>query len=288
MYVSVIVPHYNDLEGLDVCLSALVAQTFPAALREIVVADNASPQGLAAVENVVRGRARLVAVPERGAGPARNGGVAAAKGEVLAFIDSDCCAEPQWLAEGVKALSGCDIAGGSVKVLVKDVDHMTPAEAFERVFAFDMESYVTRKGFVGSGNLFCRRGVFEAVGPFRCGVSEDVDWSHRATARKFRLGYAPLAAVGHPARRTWDDLRGKWSRIDAETYGLTLRKPRGRLAWLLKALALPASAVAHTPRVFLTDRLNARQKIAALGMLYRLRVWRMLDYGQLLLAGSAR
>ena len=286
MYVSVIVPHYNDLEGLDICLAALARQTFPRERREIVVADNASPQGLEAVEKIVGGRARVVAVKERGAGPARNGGVAASRGEILAFIDSDCRAGPAWLEEGLKALQHCDIAGGSVEVLVKDANKMTAAEAFERVFAFNMERYVTQKGFVGSGNLFCRRVVFDAVGPFGTGVSEDVDWSHRASAKAFRIGYAPLAAVGHPARRSWDELKGKWSRINAETYALVMRRRFGCLSWLSTFLLLPASALAHTPRVLTADHLNWRQKWLALGMLYRLRLWRMLDYGRLLFGGT--
>lgn len=283
MYVSVIVPHYNDLEGLDVCLSALANQTFPAERVEIVVSDNASPQGLAAVEKLVNGRARVVTVTSKGAGPARNGGVAASRGEILAFIDSDCQADTQWLAQGIRALEVYDIAGGSVEVLVKHADRITPAEAFERVFAFNMERYVTRKGFVGSGNLFCRRDVFDAVGPFDAGVSEDVDWSHRATAKNFRIGHAPQASVGHPARRSWDELRGKWSRINAETYGLVIRRRYGRLSWILTSLMLPASALAHTPRVLLSVRINGRQKWAALGMLYRLRFWRTIDYWRLLL-----
>ena len=157
MHVSVIVPHYNDLEGLDICLAALARQTFPAERVEILVADNASPQGQAAVEKIVAGRARVVTVTTRGAGPARNGGAAASRGDILAFIDSDCQADQVWLAEGIKALERCDIAGGSVEVLVKDAARMTAAEAFERIFAFNMERYVTEKGFVGSGNLFCRR-----------------------------------------------------------------------------------------------------------------------------------
>jgi GT2 family glycosyltransferase len=285
MQVSVIVPHYNDLEGLEICLAALGRQSFPAERVEIVVADNNSPQGIAAVEKIVAGRARVVTVTERGAGPARNGGAAAAHGELLAFIDSDCRADPIWLAEGIKALERCDIAGGSVDVLVRDVQRMTAAEAFECIFAFNMERYVKEKGFVGSGNLFCRRTVFEAVGPFGTGVSEDVDWSHRATAKSFRIGYAPLARVGHPARRSWSELKRKWERINLETYGLVMRRPLGRLSWLKTFLLLPLSALAHTPKVLASGQLNGRQKLAALGMLYRLRLWRMMDYGRLFLGG---
>src|SRR5688572_18224951 len=88
--VSVIVPHYGDLANLDRCLSALVRQTYPRERFEIVVADNGSPQGEAAVLQAIAGRARLTIVAEKGAGPARNGGVAVSQGRILAFTDADC------------------------------------------------------------------------------------------------------------------------------------------------------------------------------------------------------
>ncbi|MDB5453443.1 MAG: glycosyl transferase family 2, partial [Caulobacteraceae bacterium] len=140
--ISVVVPHYNDLERLDLCLDALERQTYPRNSFEIIVADNASPQGREVIEQVIGGRASLVVVSEKGAGPARNGGVATTRGEVLAFIDSDCVPEAAWLAEGVRALATYDFVGGRVRVLVANPDRMTPTEAFERVFAFDFKTYI--------------------------------------------------------------------------------------------------------------------------------------------------
>jgi glycosyltransferase involved in cell wall biosynthesis len=286
MYVSVIVPHYNDLGALDICLSALANQSYPAEQTEIIVADNASPQGRDAVEKLVGKRARLVTVPRRGAGPARNGGVVASRGEILAFVDSDCRPDPNWLEHGVQALADYDIVGGRVDVLVADRDLMTPAEAFECVFAFNIEQYVTKKGFVGSGNLFCRRAIFDTVGPFGTGISEDVDWSHRAADKQFRIGYGQNAVVSHPARRSWLELKDKWSRINSETFELTMRQPTGHISWLAICLLLPASALVHTPRVLLSKRIRGKQKLDALGMLYKLRFWRMYDYCRLFLRGS--
>lgn len=276
--ISVIIPHYRDLAGLELCLQALERQTYPASDFEIIVADNNSPDGEAAIEAIIRGRARLTIVRERGAGPARNGGVLLARGEILAFTDSDCVPEPAWLAEGVAKLSEYDFVGGRVTVLVDDPAHMTGAEAFERVFAFDFKTYITRKGFTGSGNLFCPRTLFDTVGGFRTGVSEDVEWSHRARGMGFRLGYAPRAIVGHPARRTWDELKGKWARVNAETYGLYRTRKAGKLQWLVRNLALPVSAVLHTPRIFASDQLEtANQRAAAMQTLFRLRLWRLSD-----------
>jgi GT2 family glycosyltransferase len=276
--VSVIVPHYRDFEHLDICLAALKAQTYPAELVEVIVGDNASPEGLERVREVAARRAKVVLVEERGAGPARNGAVAHAKGQVLAFIDSDCVAEPQWLDEGVRALAGYDFVGGQVKVLVDDEAHMTPVEAWERVFAFDFKTYIEKKGFTGSGNLFCPRAVFDKVGGFRVGISEDTEWSLRAQAAGFRLGYAAKAVVGHPARRTWEELTRKWRRLGDESYGLSAGRPGRRLRWALRGLLMPASALAHTPKVFLHPGLHSLgQRLAALRVLYAIRFWRLAD-----------
>ena len=288
MKVSIIIPHYNDLSSLDLCLSALARQSFSPGEIEIVVADNASPQGEGAVAKVIDGRARLVIVRQRGAGPARNGGAAASTGELLAFIDSDCVPDARWLESGLAALAHCDFAGGGINVLTREGRLMSPTEAFERVFAFDAQSYVLKKGFAPSGNLFCPRAVFEAVNGFGTGVSEDVDWSRRAIALNFRLGYAPEALVGHPARRTWDELKHKWVRINSETYALAIREPRGRLKWLLRTLALPASAFVHSGKVFGSRRIRGlRQRGGALAILFRLRLWRMFHAFGLLLGSGA-
>ena len=277
-FVSVIIPHYQDLTGLGLCLASLDAQTYSRDRFEVVLADNNSPVGEAAVATVVAGRARLVVVLEKGAGPARNGAVALATGKVLAFIDSDCVAEPEWLAEGVDALNRFDLVGGRVRVLVTDPVLMTGVEAFERVFAFDFKTYIEKKGFTGAGNMFYRRELFDRVGGFRVALSEDVDWSRRAVATGARLGYAPQAVVGHPARVTWEQLREKWRRLNAETYGLMKGRRFRRTSWLARNALMPFSAVAHTPKVLISQELNTpRQRILAIGVLFRLRTWRLLD-----------
>ena len=279
--ISVIIPHYRDTENLKICLAALAAQSIPRGQFEIIVADNGSPE-TEAVKAAAAG-ARLVIARERGAGPARNAGAGAAGGEILAFIDSDCVAQPQWLAEGTQALSRFDFAGGKVNVLIADPQAMTAVEAFEKVFAFDNEAYVTKKGFTGSGNLFCPRALFEKVGGFRAGVSEDVEWSHRATRKGFNLGFAAKAAVGHPARRTWPELAAKWRRLTLEAYLLAMEKRGGKLRWFLRALLLPPSALAHTPRILRHPSLSLGQKAAAVRILFAIRFLRLCESLKLLI-----
>jgi glycosyltransferase involved in cell wall biosynthesis len=286
--VSVIVPHYNDLQGLERCLAALGRQTYSSDRFEIIVVDNDSPQGADAVAEVIAGRARLVVATERGPGPARNAGVATARGKYLAFTDSDCVPEPKWLSEGMAALDVYDFVGGRMHVLVTDPRTMSPIEAFELVFAFPNETYVKRDGFTVTANLLCSRATFETVGGFRgLRIAEDSNWCYRAREAGFVIGYASEAVVGHPARTTWDELLRKWRRSNLDVFGSTMERKYGRLRWLGWTLLLPASAVAHTPRVMFSNRLRGvGQRVRALGILYRLRLWRFTDAFRLLLAGA--
>jgi GT2 family glycosyltransferase len=287
--LSVIIPHYQDLVRLDRCLEAVEAQSIGRRNFEIIVADNNSPVGPAAVEQCIRGRAQLVVVTNKGAGMARNGGVRVAKGEILAFTDSDCIPEPDWLAEGLKCLAHNDLVGGRMAVLVDDAAAMTPEEAFERIFAFDNEYYVKKLGFTVTANLICPRTLFDNVGEFAgASVAEDTQWCYRAKAAGYRIGYAPRSVVGHPARKSWDELLRKWRRMNTDNFGLATENGRGRLRWFLRSLLLPASAVAHTPKALFGAGVDTfGQRLAALGVLYRLRLWRTGHSIQLLRRANA-
>lgn len=283
---SVIIPHYNDPTSLDACLAAIEAQSFPREKFEIIVADNFSPCGIDTVRAVVRDRARLVEVPEQGAGPTRNRAVEVAAGAVLAFTDSDCIPSPQWLEAGLHALEEADIVGGKMTVLIDRSRALTAAEAFELVFAFDNRRYVEKKHFTVTANLFVRKPDFERVGGFRTGVSEDQEWCLRSRAMGLHIAYAPEAEVGHPARAAWPDFIRKWRRLVAEQYMITREWRFGRLRWLIKSWALPVSIVAHLPRVLASDRLSGpNERIAASSALIRIRLWRMIESHRVLLRG---
>src|SRR6202050_4033943 len=129
--VSVIVPHLDDYDNLDTCLRLLQAQSFPGDRTEIIIVDNGSWRGFDAVRGIVGSRGRVIEVAERGAGPARNAGVRASRGEAIAFICSDCLPDKRWREEGLAELRLSDFTGGRIDVLVDDPRRMTAAEAFE-------------------------------------------------------------------------------------------------------------------------------------------------------------
>lgn len=287
--VSVIVPHYNDPGRLDALLATLAAQTYPADQIEVIVVDNDSPCGIDAVTAAVALRAKVIICQTRGAGPARNAGVMAASHALLAFIDSDCLAHPDWLKSGIVALhgqhgSGIDLVGGRMEVSVRQPGRRSGAEAFEQVFAFDNRSYVMKQNFSVTANLFTRRDVFDRIGGFRTEVSEDLEWCQRAGRAGFKLIYADDAIVTHPARANWDELVKKWRRLHSESFALTLERPGGRWRWLARAWLLPPSIIAHTPTVFRASSLDTSgERWRALMTLVRLRLWRFIDAHRLAL-----
>lgn len=272
--VSVIVPHYNDLASLETCIASLMVQDFPADRREIVVCDNDSLPS-ETIEAMLAGRARLVVQPVKGAGPARNRGVEAARGDILAFIDCDCVAAPGWLSAGVAALTHADVIGGRVTVF-SAAARPTGADIFERIFAFDQQGYVEKKQFTVTANLFTRRDVFERVGDFAIGVSEDVEWSRRAVAKGFRLRYAHDAVVSHPTRPDWPALRNKWKRMVREEFLTRRQAGRGRASWLARQVLVAASPVAHTGKV-LASPYTLAERLRGVGALWRLRWWRAVE-----------
>lgn len=276
--IAIVIPHHDDPGRLATCLAALERDGLGGA--EVVVVDNASRRPPPPELIAAHPRVRFVTEPERGAAPARNRGVAETIAPNLLFIDADCVPRPGWLAAARAAVGAAELIGGHVGVFDETPPPRSGAEAFEAVFAFDFKTYIEKKGFSGSGNLLTTRAVFEDVGGFRAGVSEDLDWCRRATARGHRLIYRAEMAVMHPSRPDWPALSRKWRRLTDEAYGVH-RAARGagpgaRLAWAGRALLMPPSALAHLPRVLRAPALEGPgERARAAGTLIRLRLARM-------------
>ncbi|MGH6833966.1 MAG: glycosyltransferase [Methylocella sp.] len=284
--VSVVIPHYNSLATLKNCVSLLDRQTFGRDRFEIIVADNNSTCGINAVRAAAPG-ATVIHANEQGAGPARNAGVAASKGSILAFIDADCLPDFDWIEKAVAAIQAYDFIGGRVVVTSEDPLRPNPIEAFEMVFAFDCERYISRVGFTVTANMAVWHKVFDAVGPFRNGVAEDMDWSFRARAQNFRLGYAADLIVEHPARQTWSALIARWKRMLLEEYLLYRERPFFIVSWLLRASLMPLSVLPHACHILTSSKLiNSKSRWGGLKVLARLRLWRTWEMFSLMVRNS--
>jgi GT2 family glycosyltransferase len=274
---SVVIPHYNDFENLQLCLEFLEKQTLPSSDFEVVVADNDSSVGFEAVVRGVRQRAKVVLARERGAGPARNVGADASTGEVLVFTDSDCRPGEQFLSAGLDMLELFDIVGGAIRVTANDPKNLSPVEAFELVFAFRNELYVKKRHFSVTAALFIPRWIFQAVGPFRNGVSEDMDWCARARRMGFRIGYASHSLIEHPARRKWPDFVRKHKRLANESLNMAREKRFGTLMWVLRSFPVLASIIPHSIEILQSRKLgSAKDRWNAIQVLVAIRTLRFI------------
>ncbi len=96
MDISVIVPFYNEEGYLERCAQALLAQDYPKERYEVIMVDNNSSDGSAEIVRRYPG-IKLLSEGLQGDFAARNRGLAAAKGNLLAFTDSNCAPEKDWL-----------------------------------------------------------------------------------------------------------------------------------------------------------------------------------------------
>jgi glycosyltransferase involved in cell wall biosynthesis len=284
--ISVVIPHLNQPEFLERCLASLAAGRRPP--DEVIVVDNGSHKLPTAVCSAHG--AQMLTEAEPGPGPARNRGVAASSGDILAFIDADCLADPGWLAAAEAAMTdpSAAILGGDVRIALADPAHPTMTEAYESLYAYRMDRYIAREGFTGTGNLVVRRAVLQDVGPFAgIAVAEDRDWGRRATAKGYHIQFVREMRAYHPARRNFAELALKWRRQTAHDY--TEARSRSLLSpFALKTLMMPFTPLAELPRILITDRLvGFRARALALLCLVRVRLLRTRLMAGLLMGGSA-
>lgn len=228
-HVSVIVPVHGDRGGLAATLAALAAQDYEGDVQVIVV-DNGDNPGLPAPG----GGVEVVAEAAPGSYAARNAGVAAARGEVLAFTDADCRPTPTWLSSGVAALLAAPggAIGGRIDVLLNG-GRPTGAALWDRLHGLRQDTYVLRDGYAATANLIVMRAVFEAIGPFDGGLRSggDREWGERATRAGTRVLYRPDVVVEHPARSSLAELHSKTLRVHRGWAAVQVRRGRPPAPW---------------------------------------------------------
>lgn len=205
--ITVIVPVFQDPDGIRACLQGLARQTVPADTFEVVVVDNGSNPALS-LPDITPGRVRLVRCDTAGSYAARNAGLRAARGRYLAFTDADCVPDARWLECGVQALhdaGGEVLAGGNV--CMEAPRRPTAVALYQMLAGFQQAANVAKKGFSVTANLFCTRGVADRVGPFNEELLSggDREWCWRAATLGIPTVYEEHAVVTTVPRTT---LRG--------------------------------------------------------------------------------
>jgi len=195
------VPVRDGADHLRDCLASLSRLEYPRDRFEVLVVDNGSRDGSAAIAHEFG--VRLVLEPASGAGNARNAGFRAATGQLVAFLDCDCRAATGWLGEIAETFADSEVAA-----VVGEVVSMPPRGPAERYAArrkpLWQEWTSQRRGAVhlGSANCALRRHAFAHVGGFdpRFQTAEDIDLSLRLIRAGFVIRPNARAVVFHRHR----------------------------------------------------------------------------------------
>jgi glycosyltransferase involved in cell wall biosynthesis len=191
--ISVVVPVRNGMPWVEHQLRALAAQQIGVDW-EVVVAENGSDDGTRSCVQRWSERCPRIhlvdAAARRGAGAARNIGVRAARGSLLAFCDADDVVRPGWLASMTTALADADLVAGVFDFSALDgVPTSIPVPAATRQLGF--------LPYALGANLAVRREVFEAVQGFceELSPEEDVDLCWRLQLAGYRFAVTSGAIV---------------------------------------------------------------------------------------------
>lgn len=221
--ISVIVPVYNRKITLEHCLKGLIGQDYPAHKYEVIAVDNNSTDGSAALVGRYP-RVTLLHETKQGSYAARNRGLRLAKGEIIAFTDSDCVASPDWLSKIDQAMQdrrlqvvlGSARPGGQTHA----IRLLGAYEMHKDRYVFSMRRSETYYGH--TSNMAVRRDAFVALGSFdewqrgadSAFVQRAVDrFGHEGvTSARYPCGISNSNALSHTSRRCMrTDAPGDWA-----------------------------------------------------------------------------
>ena len=212
--VSIIIPVYNAMKFLPNLFKCLSEMLFTVG-DEVIFIDNGSTDGskeLCEEESLkYPNRYKCLSYIEKASSyAARNYGVDHAKGDVYAFMDSDCKPEANWLdvirgnLESGIVLAGC---------IILDIIENNIWECFDTIAHLQSERNAENNS-VATANMAVLKEDYFRVGYFEERFSGgDYVWSNKAAACGMRIKFVPDMVVHHPTRKSFNEILRKEQRI---------------------------------------------------------------------------
>ena len=221
--VSVVVCAYNAERTMDACLASLAQLNYPD-YEVIVVNDGSRDRTLAISEGYPD--CRIISQENKGLSVARNVGAEAATGGIVAYTDSDCVADPDWLdyLVGTMETKGLVACGGpnfspTEASLVPEAVAVSPGAPCHVLLDDEIAEHIA------GCNMAFRRDVLLAIGgfdPIFRAAGDDVDICWRLQDSGYQIGYSAAAFVWHFRRNTVKAYIGQqkgYGKAEAQVYG---------------------------------------------------------------------
>jgi glycosyltransferase involved in cell wall biosynthesis len=219
VFVSVVIPAYNEEKYIGACLEALHQQTYPHNQFEIIVVNNRCTDQTAAIAR--RMGALVVYEGFKGIGAARQRGALAARGEIIAGTDADTIVPPDWL-ERIAARFAAEPDLGGLYGPIRHHDGSRLAKRYiETVMPLLMRlAHRAGKPCFSGNNFAVRKDKLMQVGGFNPALltAEDVDVSMRLCAIT-RIAFDPTFIAYTSSRRAQEGV----TRILIRTFASGLR-----------------------------------------------------------------
>lgn len=201
--VSVVVCAYNAERTMFACLASLEKLNYPN--YEVVVVNDGSTDSTREISERFS-YIRLINQENKGLSAARNVGIVAAEGEIVAFTDSDCVADPDWLhylmttfvRSGRAAVGGPNFPPPEDK-LVPSAVAVSPGGPTHVLISDDIAEHIP-----GCNMAFQKKVLEEINGfdPVFRAAGDDVDLCWRLQNQGYPIGFSPAAVVWHFRRNT--------------------------------------------------------------------------------------
>jgi GT2 family glycosyltransferase len=204
---SVVVCSYNGARVIRDCLEGLREQTYSD--YEMLVVDDGSTDATAAIASSYG--AHVISTPNQGLSSARNVGLAAATGEIVAYTDDDARPDPDWLLHLVAAFQRSDYAGiGGPNIAPPGDGPVAECVANAPGGPIHVLLTDTEAEHIPGCNMAFRKHRLEAIGGFDTqfrSAGDDVDVCWRLQECGWKLGFSPAAMVWHHRRNS---VRAYW------------------------------------------------------------------------------
>jgi GT2 family glycosyltransferase len=195
--ISIIIPSYHSQSTIAECIRSLLAQKVDDRFEILVINSSSDETSRMVKENFPA--VRFFQLEERVfAGTARNRGIQEANGEILAFIDADCTAPPDWLSrmlrwhhKGYRAVSGSLVNESRDNIFSR-------AEYPLEIVAFSPNNPRKEVKFASAANCSFQREVFRKYGLFpEIRAGEDMVFCQKITEKGEKIIFDPEIEVFH-------------------------------------------------------------------------------------------